>query len=69
MKEAINGATWDFTDYLTEEMVVTFRRGKQVWSTDNHGAQKQLILDALNRAKYMYQIAKKLEKDYDNQPK
>lgn len=49
-----------FLDYLTREMEATFNQGKQVWDKPNNfEVKRRLVGDALNRAKIMFDLAKK----------
>lgn len=49
-----------FLDYLTREMEATFRLGKQVWDKPNEfEVKRRLVGDAVNRAKIMFDLAKK----------
>jgi len=52
------GSTWGLLDYLTDELWVAFKRGAQVWDSEkNHRAQRQLVMDAIARAKLRYKLA------------
>ena len=49
----------DFLDYLTREIETSFRLGKQVWEkANNHRAKRQLVKDAMSRAKALYDLSK-----------
>ncbi len=56
-----NGGTWGYLDYLTEEIRTTFRLGKQVWECGEreHLTQRQLIADAIARARIRYELSQK----------
>lgn len=49
-----------FLDYLTREMEATFKLGKQIWDRPNgYEVKRRLVGDAVNRAKIMFDLAKK----------
>lgn len=53
-----HGEYTGFLDYLTDELWTSFKMGAQVWESEkNHKAQRQMVMNALARAKVRYRLA------------
>jgi hypothetical protein len=49
----------DLLDYLVREIDAAYRGGRPVWDKiDNHKEKRRWFMDALNRAKALYDLAR-----------
>ena len=61
----INGARWDFIDYLVREMEHIYKTSQLIWLHGPRGKQRKMLVDAIERARILYRLGEDDEKGSD----